>query len=45
MDRLREKPRLHEVDPDCLRWTPVSVCKSPPGELKSAMAQVGLIMI
>ncbi|XP_077093156.1 histone acetyltransferase KAT6B isoform X2 [Siphateles boraxobius] len=39
MDRLREKPRLHEVDPDCLCWTPVSVCKSPPGELKSAMAQ------
>ncbi|XP_051772369.1 histone acetyltransferase KAT6B isoform X3 [Ctenopharyngodon idella] len=39
MDRLRVKPRLHEVDPDCLCWTPVSVCKSPPGELKSAMAQ------
>ncbi|XP_067242354.1 histone acetyltransferase KAT6B isoform X3 [Chanodichthys erythropterus] len=39
MDRLRVKSRLHEVDPDCLCWTPVSVCKSPPGELKSAMAQ------
>uniref|UniRef100_A0A673MDQ2 histone acetyltransferase n=1 Tax=Sinocyclocheilus rhinocerous TaxID=307959 RepID=A0A673MDQ2_9TELE len=42
MDRLRTKPRLHEVEPDCLSWTPVSVCRSPPGELKSAIAQVGL---
>uniref|UniRef100_A0A672MDI4 histone acetyltransferase n=1 Tax=Sinocyclocheilus grahami TaxID=75366 RepID=A0A672MDI4_SINGR len=42
MDRLRMKPRLHEVDPDCLRWTPGSVCRSPPGELKRAIAQVGL---
>ncbi|XP_016090455.1 histone acetyltransferase KAT6B-like isoform X2 [Sinocyclocheilus grahami] len=39
MDRLRMKPRLHEVDPDCLRWTPGSVCRSPPGELKRAIAQ------
>ncbi|XP_052469029.1 histone acetyltransferase KAT6B isoform X2 [Carassius gibelio] len=39
MDRLRMKPRLHEVDPDCLSWTPVSVCRSPPGELKRAIAQ------
>uniref|UniRef100_A0A8C2K5Y1 histone acetyltransferase n=1 Tax=Cyprinus carpio TaxID=7962 RepID=A0A8C2K5Y1_CYPCA len=42
MDRLRMKPRLHGVEPDCLSWTPVSVCRSPPGELKSAIAQVGL---
>uniref|UniRef100_A0A673MM08 histone acetyltransferase n=1 Tax=Sinocyclocheilus rhinocerous TaxID=307959 RepID=A0A673MM08_9TELE len=42
MDRLRMKPRLHEVDPDCLSWTPGSVCRSPPGELKRAIAQVGL---
>ncbi|XP_016313107.1 histone acetyltransferase KAT6B [Sinocyclocheilus anshuiensis] len=41
MDRLRMKPRLHEVEPDCLSWTPVSVCRSPPGELKSAIAQAG----
>uniref|UniRef100_A0A672KFJ5 histone acetyltransferase n=1 Tax=Sinocyclocheilus grahami TaxID=75366 RepID=A0A672KFJ5_SINGR len=41
MDRLRMKPRLHEVEPDCLSWTPVSVCRSPPGELKSAIAQSG----
>uniref|UniRef100_A0A8C1X0J9 histone acetyltransferase n=1 Tax=Cyprinus carpio TaxID=7962 RepID=A0A8C1X0J9_CYPCA len=27
VDRLRMKPRLHEVDPDCLSWTPVSVCR------------------
>uniref|UniRef100_A0A8C1K5Y1 histone acetyltransferase n=1 Tax=Cyprinus carpio TaxID=7962 RepID=A0A8C1K5Y1_CYPCA len=40
VDRLRMKPRLHEVDPDCLSWTPVSVCRSPPGELKRAIAQV-----
>uniref|UniRef100_A0A8C1QI56 histone acetyltransferase n=1 Tax=Cyprinus carpio TaxID=7962 RepID=A0A8C1QI56_CYPCA len=39
VDRLRMKPRLHEVDPDCLSWTPVSVCRSPPGELKRAIAQ------
>ncbi|XP_059373510.1 histone acetyltransferase KAT6B-like isoform X2 [Carassius carassius] len=39
MDRLRMKPRLHEVDPDCLSWTPVSVCRSPLGELKRAIAQ------
>ncbi|XP_016319967.1 histone acetyltransferase KAT6B-like isoform X2 [Sinocyclocheilus anshuiensis] len=39
MDRLRMKPRLHEVDPDCLSWTPGSVCRSPPGELKRAIAQ------
>ncbi|KTG39762.1 hypothetical protein cypCar_00001210 [Cyprinus carpio] len=41
MDRLRMKPRLHGVEPDCLSWTPVSVCRSPPGELKSAIAQAG----
>uniref|UniRef100_A0A8C1K443 histone acetyltransferase n=1 Tax=Cyprinus carpio TaxID=7962 RepID=A0A8C1K443_CYPCA len=28
VDRLRMKPRLHEVDPDCLSWTPVSVCRN-----------------
>uniref|UniRef100_A0A671Q008 histone acetyltransferase n=1 Tax=Sinocyclocheilus anshuiensis TaxID=1608454 RepID=A0A671Q008_9TELE len=39
MDRLRMKPRLHEVEPDCLSWTPVSVCRSPPGELKSRLRQ------
>lgn len=25
MARLRARPRLLEVDPDCLRWTPVIV--------------------
>lgn len=25
MSRLRARPRLLEVDPDCLRWTPVIV--------------------
>ncbi|XP_059422259.1 histone acetyltransferase KAT6B isoform X4 [Carassius carassius] len=40
-DRLRMKPRLHEVEPDCLSWTPVSVGRNPPGELKSAIAQAG----
>ncbi|XP_052007634.1 histone acetyltransferase KAT6B isoform X2 [Xyrauchen texanus] len=41
MERLRENPRLHEVDPDYLRWTPVSVCRSPSLELQRAGAQAG----
>ncbi|XP_017552043.2 histone acetyltransferase KAT6B isoform X2 [Pygocentrus nattereri] len=32
MERLREKPRLCEVDPDCLVWTPGgSACRNPSG--------------
>ncbi|XP_051506773.1 histone acetyltransferase KAT6B-like isoform X1 [Myxocyprinus asiaticus] len=41
MERLREKPRLHEVDPDCLSWSPVSVCRSPSVELQRAGPQAG----
>ncbi|TRY55407.1 hypothetical protein DNTS_034422 [Danionella cerebrum] len=39
MDRLREKPRLHKVDPACLRWTPLSYNRGPPDELKSAVVR------
>ncbi|XP_065152821.1 histone acetyltransferase KAT6B isoform X2 [Paramisgurnus dabryanus] len=41
MERLRAKPRLHEVDPDCLRWTPVFVCRSPSEVLLGTVTQAG----
>lgn len=40
MERLRARPRLHEVDPDCLNWTPALVCRSPSEELQAIAAQV-----
>nr|XP_055025351.1 histone acetyltransferase KAT6B isoform X3 [Misgurnus anguillicaudatus] len=41
MDRLRAKPRLHEVDSDCLSWTPVFVCRSPSEVLLGTVTQAG----
>lgn len=32
MARLKAKPRLLEVDPDCLRWTPVIVTNTVVSE-------------
>ncbi len=32
MTRLKAKPRLLEVDPDCLRWTPVIVTNTVVSE-------------
>jgi len=32
MARLKAKPRLLEVDPDCLRWTPVIVTNTVASE-------------
>ncbi|XP_072534281.1 histone acetyltransferase KAT6B [Salminus brasiliensis] len=42
MEQLREKPRLYEVDPDCLVWTPVgSVCRNPPGVQQRKRGRTG----
>ncbi|KAL7889868.1 hypothetical protein AOLI_G00021260 [Acnodon oligacanthus] len=42
MARLREKPRLYEVDPDCLVWTPGgSVCRNPSGGWQRAGTETG----
>ncbi|KAA0717948.1 Histone acetyltransferase KAT6B [Triplophysa tibetana] len=41
MERLRARPRLHEVEPDCLSWTPALVCRSPSEELQAIAAQAG----
>lgn len=32
MARLKTKPRLLEVDPDCLRWTPVIITNTVVSE-------------
>uniref|UniRef100_A0A4W4DM60 histone acetyltransferase n=1 Tax=Electrophorus electricus TaxID=8005 RepID=A0A4W4DM60_ELEEL len=46
MAQLREKPRLYEVDPECLIWNPVgSVYRNPLEGQQGPEAEVGVICL
>lgn len=46
MSRLREKPRLYEVDPDCLVWTPARSLYRKPSEMQHRIgAEVNISLV